>query len=63
MYGKELVKCYLCGEEEWVSMVEAKFYDIGCSCGGTLDPTGTCEYDEEYVEWEQKHEDEYGGRY
>ena len=47
MYAKTLVRCPECGQEQWVDSRDLDHYDIGCSCGGTMDPTGCEEYDEE----------------
>lgn len=55
MIGRNEVSCRSCGATSWQDIRDPN--GMGCACGGTMEPTGTMEYDEEFVE-EERHAQE-----
>ena len=58
MYHMVEVECPDCGRKQRVNGHDAHEYTIGCVCGGSMEPTGGEEYDDDFA----CESDERGGR-
>jgi len=61
MYAETLFKCPSCGAEEWGSTFDLEAgVGVLCRCGSGMEPTGSEQYDNEFAEYSNNRNSNYG---